>query len=130
MDDYSRARPMAARQTPQVSPKSPDSVWTPSRENLRQVSTPSLHPKWSTPRLSLGDSTKATVCARQNTQHRVILCRIHHNLRDMAWSTGGPLSRKNGAKLRCEGSRLSGTRYPYKPLSYYRCFQRRWSQNQ
>ena len=77
-----------------------------------------------------GELDKVQHRASQNTQHCVVLCRIHHNLRDMAWSTGGPLSRKNGAKLRCGDSRLSGTRHPCKPLSYYRCFQRRWSQNQ
>src|SRR4030095_8386508 len=36
----SRARPMAARQTPQVSLKSPYSVGSPSRENRRQVWPP------------------------------------------------------------------------------------------
>src|SRR5262249_1179158 len=53
----SPAMPITARQIPQVSPKSPDSVWTPSRENLREVSTPSLHPKWSGSRVSLGSPT-------------------------------------------------------------------------
>jgi hypothetical protein len=34
------ARTIAARQTPQVTLKSPYSVWIPSRENLRQLSLP------------------------------------------------------------------------------------------
>jgi hypothetical protein len=54
----SRARPMAARQTPQTYPKFPYSVGTPSRENLWQVFHHPLHPKWSRSRVSLGDSTK------------------------------------------------------------------------
>jgi hypothetical protein len=45
-----------------------------SRENLWQVSTPSLYPEWATLRLRPGDSTKATYKARQDCHMVLILC--------------------------------------------------------
>jgi hypothetical protein len=69
----SRARPMAARQIPQISLKSPYSVGTLSREKFWQVWPPSLHPKWSRSRVSLGEPGKGTHRASQNLQHSVIL---------------------------------------------------------
>jgi hypothetical protein len=41
---------------------------------------PPLQPKWSTSRLSPGSRAKGTHKASQNTQHCVVLYRIHHNL--------------------------------------------------
>jgi hypothetical protein len=59
----------------------------------------------------------------------MLLCGVHHITRP-AWSTGSPRSRQKGATHGWDAPRMRQTRHPSKPLSYNRCFQRRWSQNQ
>ena len=82
--------PMAARQAPQVSLKSPYSVWTPSKENLRQVWPPPPAPHVVDTQSQSGEPDMATYRYGQNPQHRVILGRLQHFL----WDTGGTLARK------------------------------------
>ena len=64
---------MAARQAPQVSLKSPYSVWTPSRENLWRVSTPFPALQVVQVKSQSGEPDMATYRAGQTPQHRVIL---------------------------------------------------------